>query len=66
MTDGGYYLNVGCSDLIVEDEIGLLHYDDIERFAADGALMKDGSLEKADYIALQIKAREIGIIRSEP
>jgi len=25
--------------------------DDIERFAADGVLMKDGSLEKANYIA---------------
>jgi len=25
--------------------------DDIERFAADGVLMKDGSFEKANYIA---------------
>jgi hypothetical protein len=40
--------------------------DDIERFAADGVLMKDGSLEKADHIAEQIKAPEIAIIRSEP
>src|SRR5207249_2363188 len=47
---GGYYLNVGCSDLIVSGEIGLLHYEDIERFVADGALMKDGRLEKADLV----------------
>lgn len=47
---GGYYLNVGCSDLIVNDEVGLLHYEDIERFVADGALMKDGHVEKADLI----------------
>jgi hypothetical protein len=50
---GGHYLNVGCSDLIVEGEIGP-HRDDIERFAADDVLTKDSSLEKADYIALQI------------
>ena len=47
---GGYYLNVGCSDLLVNGEIGLLHYEDIERFVADGVLMKDGRLEKADLV----------------
>lgn len=47
---GGYYLNVGCSDLIANGQIGLLHYEDIERFVADGALMKDGSVEKADLV----------------
>jgi hypothetical protein len=47
---GGYYLNVGCSDLLVNGEIGLLHYEDIERFVADGALMKDGRVEKADLV----------------
>jgi putative flavoprotein involved in K+ transport len=47
---GGYYLNVGCSDLIVSGEVGLLHYEDLERFVADGALMKDGHVEKADLV----------------
>jgi putative flavoprotein involved in K+ transport len=47
---GGYYLNVGCSDLIINGEVGLLHYENLERFTAEGALMKDGSLEKADLI----------------
>ncbi|WP_423066083.1 flavin-containing monooxygenase [Devosia sp. CN2-171] len=47
---GGYYLNVGCSDLIIEGAIGLLQYDDIERFVEEGALMKDGRIEKADLI----------------
>lgn len=47
---GGYYLNVGCSDLIVNGDIGLLHYEDLERFVAEGALMKDGSVEKADLV----------------
>lgn len=47
---GGYYLNAGCSDLIIEGEIGLLQYADIDRFVSDGALMKDGRVEKADLI----------------
>lgn len=47
---GGYYLNCGCSELIVSGEVGLLQYENIERFVADGGLMKDGSTEKADLI----------------
>jgi len=47
---GGYYLNVGCSELIVNGEIGLLHYENIKSFVADGALMKDGSVEKTDLV----------------
>jgi putative flavoprotein involved in K+ transport len=47
---GGYYLNVGCSDLIVNDEVGLLHYEDIDRFVAGGVRMKDGRVEPAELI----------------
>ena len=47
---GGYYLNCGCSELIVNGEVGLLQYEDIERFVEDGAVMKDGRVEKADLI----------------
>ncbi len=47
---GGYYLNVGCSDLIVDGEVGLIQNEDIDRFVTDGALMKDGRVEKADLI----------------
>src|SRR5882724_4404481 len=47
---GGYYLNCGASELIISGEIGLLQYEDIERFVADGALMKDGRVEKADLL----------------
>jgi cation diffusion facilitator CzcD-associated flavoprotein CzcO len=49
---GGYYFNVGCSDLIVEGKIGLLQYDDIERFVADGAKLRDGSVRKAELLVL--------------
>ena len=33
---GGYYLNVGCSDLIVSGEVGLVQTDDVDRFVHDG------------------------------
>ncbi len=49
---GGYYLDGGCSQLIIDGEIGLLHYDQIERFVENGALLKDGSVKPADLIVL--------------
>ena len=39
---GGYYFNVGCSDLIVKGEIALKQFADIETFVAEGAKMKSG------------------------
>lgn len=47
---GGYYFNVGASDLIVEGKIELLHHQEIERVVANGLLMKDGSVAEADVI----------------
>jgi cation diffusion facilitator CzcD-associated flavoprotein CzcO len=49
---GGYYFNVGCSNLIVEGAIKLSQFSDIEGFTADGARMKDGSTIPADLIVL--------------
>jgi cation diffusion facilitator CzcD-associated flavoprotein CzcO len=49
---GGYYLDAGCSQLIIDGEIGLLQYDEIERFVEGGALLKDGSVMSADLIVL--------------
>jgi putative flavoprotein involved in K+ transport len=49
---GGYYLEAGCSQLIIDGEVGLLQYDQIERFVADGALLKDGTVVPADLIVL--------------
>jgi putative flavoprotein involved in K+ transport len=37
---GGYYFNVGCSDLIVNGEVGLVQFSDIAEFIAEGARMK--------------------------
>ena len=47
---GGYYLNCGCSDLIVSGEVGLLQYEDIERFVPEGVLLKDGRVEHAELV----------------
>lgn len=49
---GGYYFNVGCSDLIVSGEVGLVQYADIERFVSAGATLRDGTAVKADLIVL--------------
>jgi cation diffusion facilitator CzcD-associated flavoprotein CzcO len=49
---GGYYFNVGCSDLVVRGEIGLVQFSDIESFVAEGARMKRGAMLAADLIVL--------------
>jgi len=49
---GGYYFNVGCSDLVVKGEIGLKQFSDIEGFVAEGARMKSGDTLAADLIVL--------------
>ena len=49
---GGYYFNVGCSDLIADGKVGLLQFADIERFVADGAKLGDGTTTKADLLVL--------------
>jgi cation diffusion facilitator CzcD-associated flavoprotein CzcO len=49
---GGYYFNVGCSDLVVRGEIGLRQFSDIDCFAAEGARMKSGEMLPAELIVL--------------
>ncbi len=49
---GGYYFNVGCSDLVASGAIKLKQFADIETFTADGARMKTGETVPADLIVL--------------
>jgi len=49
---GGYYFNVGCSDLIVAGEIGLAQFSDIAGFVAEGAALRNGDTLAADLIVL--------------
>ena len=47
---GGYYFNVGCSDLIVDGSIGLLQYDTIDRIVPEGIRLRDGHIVEAQLI----------------
>ena len=49
---GGYNLDAGSSALMIKGELGLLQFDRIERFTADGARLLDGSTVPADLIIL--------------
>lgn len=49
---GGYYFNVGCSDLIVKGDIALKQFADIDAFVTTGAKMKSGETVAADLIVL--------------
>jgi len=49
---GGYYFNVGCSDLIVKGAIALKQFADLDTFTAEGAKMKDGTTIAADLVVL--------------
>ena len=49
---GGYYFNVGCSDLLIRREIALRQFADVETFTAAGAKMKSGEIVPADLIVL--------------
>jgi hypothetical protein len=49
---GGYYFNVGCSDLVAKSEIALVQFADIAEFVAAGARMRSGETISADLIVL--------------
>jgi cation diffusion facilitator CzcD-associated flavoprotein CzcO len=49
---GGYYFNVGCSELIADGKIRLIQATDIEGITADGLQLKDGSRLNAELIVL--------------
>jgi cation diffusion facilitator CzcD-associated flavoprotein CzcO len=49
---GGYYFNVGCSDLVISGEIRLAQFSDIDGFVSEGARMRGGETIAADLIVL--------------
>jgi cation diffusion facilitator CzcD-associated flavoprotein CzcO len=49
---GGYYFNVGCSDLVISGEIRLAQFSDIGEFVTAGAKLRDGGIIPADLIVL--------------
>ncbi len=49
---GGYYFNVGCSDLIVQGKIPVVQFSGIDGFVAEGARMQGGGVLPADLVVL--------------
>ena len=49
---GGYYFNVGASELIADGRIKLIQAADIEAYVTDGIRMRDGATRKADLFVL--------------
>jgi cation diffusion facilitator CzcD-associated flavoprotein CzcO len=49
---GGFYINVGASDVIVQGGIKVVQAEHIERFTEDGARLDDGTVLKADLVVL--------------
>ncbi len=49
---GGYYFNVGCSELIISGAIGLIQYQTIADITAQGVRLHDGQELPADLIVL--------------
>jgi putative flavoprotein involved in K+ transport len=47
---GGYYFNVGCSELISQKRIALLNAQDIAHYEAGGLRLQSGALLEADLV----------------
>lgn len=49
---GGYYIDVGCADLIIQRKIPVLQADEMDRFEAGGLRMRDGRRIGLDLVVL--------------
>jgi cation diffusion facilitator CzcD-associated flavoprotein CzcO len=49
---GGYYLNVGCSELLIRGDVKLLQYEEISHFVPDGMCLRDGTHKAVDAVVL--------------
>jgi len=49
---GGYYLDVGCSQLIVDGKIEIVQAADVARFTQSGVLFADGYVREFDAVVL--------------
>lgn len=55
---GGYYINVGASDLIASGDIGLMQEEEYESFVPGGLRLKDGSTRRYDLVVLATGYRD--------
>lgn len=49
---GGFYINVGCAELIIERKIQVLNWSDIDSIGAQGLHLVTGALVPADLIVM--------------
>jgi cation diffusion facilitator CzcD-associated flavoprotein CzcO len=49
---GGYYLDVGCSQLLVDGKVRLIQFSDIGSFTSSGVQLADGAALEADAVVL--------------
>jgi hypothetical protein len=49
---GGYYINVGCSELISQGKINIVQDDQVERLVSQGLLLNDHRVIHADLLVL--------------
>ena len=49
---GGYYFNIGCSELIIDGQIDLIQHRDIDEYTATGVRMKDGTERPAELVVM--------------
>jgi cation diffusion facilitator CzcD-associated flavoprotein CzcO len=49
---GGYYIDVGCSELLIDRKVGLVQAADAEHFVAEGLLLKNGQVMPSDLVVL--------------
>jgi cation diffusion facilitator CzcD-associated flavoprotein CzcO len=49
---GGYYIDVGASQLIVDGTVGVIQVDDVDTFSNDSLVMRDGSEYAVDAVIM--------------
>ncbi|MBS8224613.1 hypothetical protein [Vannielia litorea] len=49
---GGYYIDVGCADLIADGKVDIVQHSEMDHVEANGMRMKDGSLIPLDLLVL--------------
>jgi cation diffusion facilitator CzcD-associated flavoprotein CzcO len=55
---GGYYINVGCSDLIASGDIGVLNADNVASFTKTGITLTEGEHREFDLVVLATGYRD--------
>ncbi len=55
---GGYYINVGCSELIASGSIALMQHEEFDTFTETGLITRDGTRHNFDVVVLATGYRD--------